>query len=151
MAKQYFLKKKINILIFLFSTDQFSSSNTIRIVGPLIRWIFPNASLELQHSIHSFVRKLGHWSEYFVLSLLLLRAFKGDERNEWKARWAIWTLVLVLFYALSDELHQVFVPSRTAHFRDSMLDFFGGSCAVFWKYLSRNRRPRAGSTKHERN
>src|SRR5437867_350688 len=125
------------LLIFFFSTDQFASSNTIRIVAPLIHWIFPNASLGLQQSIHAFVRKLGHWSEYFVLSLLLLRAIKGEERNEWKGCWAIWTLALVLFYALSDELHQVFVPSRTADFRDSMLDFFGGSCAVLWKYLRR--------------
>lgn len=139
------------ILIFVFSTDQFSSSNTSRIIGPLVYWIFPNASLELQESIHYLVRKLGHWSEYFILSLLLFRAFEGQKRNEWKKSWAIWTLILVLFYALSDELHQAFVPSRSALFSDSLLDFLGGSCAVLWKYLSRNRRPEARSTKHERN
>jgi VanZ family protein len=139
------------LIIFSFSTDQFSFSNTTRIVGPLVRWILPNASLELQQSIHAFVRKLGHWSEYFIFSLLLLRAFRGEERNEWKGRWALSTLILVLFYALSDELHQLFVPSRGAHFEDSMLDFFGGTCAVLWKYLSRNRKPGTRSTEHEKN
>jgi len=138
------------IVIFSFSTNRFSFSNTDRIIRPLVRWIFPHASLELQESIHFLVRKSGHWTEYFIFSLLLLRAFRDQKRNEWQGGSAIWTLILVLFYALSDELHQAFVPSRSAHFSDSMLDFLGGSCAVFWKYLRRNRRLTASSTKDEK-
>jgi len=138
------------VLIFFFSTDQFSSANTSQIIGPLVRWIYPKASLELQESVHFLVRKFGHWSEYFILSLLLMRAFDGEKRNEWRGRWAGWTLVLILFYALSDELHQVFVPSRSALLSDSMLDFLGGGCAVLWKYLSRNWRPVARSIQDER-
>lgn len=123
------------LLISMFSTDDFSSSNTSRIIDPLVLWIFPNASPQLQDAIHYFVRKLGHWSEYFVLSWLLLRAFQGVPRRELQVRWIVWTLALVLVYALVDELHQAFVPSRSARLADSMLNFFGGISAVGWKYL----------------
>ena len=123
------------LLISLFSTDEFSSSNTSRIIGPLVRWIIPDASPELQEAIHYAVRKLGHWSEYFVLSWLLLRGFQGKTSRTLRGPWVAWTLGLVLLYALGDEFHQAFVPSRSARLADSMIDFFGGICAVGWKYL----------------
>jgi len=123
------------MLISLFSTDEFSSSNTSRFISPLVRWLIPNASPELQEAIHHAIRKLGHWSEYFLLSWLLLRAFQGDTRRALRGLWVVWTLGLVLLYALGDEFHQVFVPSRSASLADSMINFFGGVCAVGWKYL----------------
>lgn len=124
-------------LIFYLSTDRFSSSNTAQILELL--WVFPSMSAELLETIHSFVRKSAHWAEYFVFALLLLRAFRGENGNGWKWRWAGFTLLVVLFYALSDELHQALVPSRYPRLGDAMLDFFGGCCAVFWTYLSQNR------------
>ena len=123
------------MLISLFSTDEFSSSNTSRFIGPLILWAIPNASSELQETIHHAVRKLGHWSEYFILAWLVLRGFEGEHRRMLRPRWMVWTLVLILLYALGDEFHQSFVPSRTACLADSMINFFGGFCAVSWKYL----------------
>ena len=123
------------LLISLFSTDEFSSSNTSRIIGPLVLWIIPTASPELQETIHHVVRKLGHWSEYFVLSWLLLRGFQGERRRALQKRWVVWTLLLVLVYALGDELHQAFVPSRSARLADSLINFFGGICAAGWRYL----------------
>jgi VanZ family protein len=122
-------------LIAFFSTDQFSATNTSRVIVPLVLWIFPNASFDFQETIHHFFRKFGHWSEYFILSLLIMRAFRGATRKEWQKSWAWWTLALVLAYALSDELHQLFVPSRTASLVDSMIDFLGGICAVFWIFF----------------
>jgi VanZ family protein len=123
------------LLISLFSTDEFSSSNTSRIIGPFVLWIIPNASPQLQETIHHVVRKLGHWSEYFVLSWLLLRGFQGERRRALQRRWVVWTLLLVLVYALVDELHQAFVPTRSARLADSLINFFGGICAVGWRYL----------------
>jgi len=123
-------------LISLFSTDEFSSSNTSRVIDPIILWFIPHASATLQATLHHALRKFGHWSEYFILSLLLLRAFQGD--RQWKlvqARWVVWTLLLVLLYALIDEWHQSFVPSRTSRLTDSMINFLGGVCAVGWRLL----------------
>jgi VanZ family protein len=124
-------------LISLFSTDEFSSSNTSRFIEPVIRWIVPGASPELQILVHHVFRKLGHWSEYFVLSFLLLRAFQGpsEPRSFLRTAWIAWTLILIFLYAVLDEWHQSYVPSRSPSFADSMINFFGGACAVVWRYL----------------
>jgi VanZ family protein len=128
-------------MIFFFSTERFSSSNTSQIIGPLVQWLLPNASMEYQNGIHFFVRKLAHLTEYFVFAVLLLRAFLGGRPTHWNRRPVLWTLALVLVYAFSDELHQLWVPSRGAHLSDSLLDFFGGSCGVLWKCVHDRYKP----------
>jgi VanZ family protein len=46
-------------------------------------------------------------------------------------------LALVLLYALSDELHQTFVPTRTASITDVMIDVLGGICGILWLFWYR--------------
>ena len=128
-------------LIFFFSTEQFSSSNTSPIVGTLAFWIFPGISSETIETVHLTIRKLGHWSEYFVLAVLMLRALRSETGKNWELRHAVFTLLFILLYALSDELHQVFVPSRTASFGDVMIDVFGGICGIFWMVWYRRGSP----------
>jgi VanZ family protein len=122
-------------LISLFSTDRFTSEQTSAILLPLLRWLFPQATQATLESLHALTRKLGHWAEFFVLSLLIYRAIRQERIPPWQWRWAFWTLSLVLVYAVADEFHQVFVPGRTASVRDSFLDFVGGSCAVAVLYV----------------
>jgi VanZ family protein len=43
-------------------------------------------------------------------------------------------LIFVLLYAIGDEFHQSFVPSRTASFGDVTIDLLGGICGVTWTY-----------------
>jgi VanZ family protein len=138
------------VLISLFSTNEFSSANTSRVIDPIILWFMPHASIQLQEMLHHTLRKLGHLSEYFILSLLLLRAFQGD--RTWKlvqARWVVWTLLLVLLYALADEWHQSFVPSRTSSLADCMINFLGGVCAVGWRLLQQFEHREAPSKREE--
>jgi VanZ family protein len=119
-------------LIFFFSTDEFSSSNTSPVVESLASWIFPEISRQTVETIHLALRKLGHWTEYFVLVVLVQRALLKETDNKWQLRHTVFTLVFILVYALSDEFHQVFVPSRTASFGDVMIDVLGGICGIFW-------------------
>jgi VanZ family protein len=119
-------------LIFFFSTDHFSSANTAQLFGFLSSWLFPELPTEDIGPVHGLVRKLGHWTEYFVLAVLLLRALHKETGKKWELRHAVLTLLFIFVYALSDELHQVFVPSRTASFGDVMIDVLGGICGIFW-------------------
>lgn len=130
-------------LIFYLSTDSFSSSSTSRYIGPLLKWIMPSLSVEIEHFFDFVVRKLGHVTEYFVFAILLYRGFLGQEHKGGNARIVWLTLAAIFLYACSDELHQFFVPSRTADFHDSLIDFFGGSCGVLWSYCH-SLRTRAG-------
>jgi VanZ family protein len=67
-----------------------------------------------------------------VFAVLVLRALRNETGKKWEVRHAVHTLIFILLYALSDELHQVFVPSRTASFGDVMIDVLGGICGIFW-------------------
>jgi VanZ family protein len=119
-------------LIFFFSTDTFSSANTAQLFGFLSSWLFPEIPTEEIAPFHGIMRKLGHWTEYFILAVLTMRALRKETGSNWELRHAVHTLIFILIYALSDELHQVFVPSRTASFGDVMIDVLGGICGILW-------------------
>jgi VanZ family protein len=124
-------------LIFVFSTDYFSSSNTSSIFRALLSRLPSGISALEIDDVHLAIRKLGHWSEYLVFALLLLRALKNDSDRRWELRHASWSLALVLLYAISDELHQTFVATRTASISDVMVDVFGGICGILWLFWYR--------------
>jgi VanZ family protein len=52
------------------------------------------------------------------------------------------SLALVVAYALLDEYHQSFVPSRTGSIYDSLIDISGGLVALLlirWRYAPHRR------------
>jgi VanZ family protein len=124
-------------VIFFFSTDDFSSDTTSAVFGALFSWLFSGISAETLDIFHLMIRKLGHWSEYGIFAMLLLWALKTDSDKIWQWRHAGWTLAFILIYAIGDELHQSFVPSRTASAGDVLIDVFGGICGILWTYWYR--------------
>jgi VanZ family protein len=114
------------VFISYASSDSFNAGNTSRIIGPLVLWLFPNTSPETMATIHFITRKLAHFTEYAILGLLAARAFRTSPR------WFLISAVLVVAYALIDEYHQSFVPSRTASVFDSMIDMAGGISALIF-------------------
>jgi VanZ family protein len=116
------------IVISAFSTGVFTAENTSRIIIPILHWLFPHASSDTLRVMHYFIRKCGHFTEYFVLSLLILRGIRGG-RREMRLAWIFAAIVLVAGYASLDEFHQSFVPGRTAAVSDVLLDTTGGAAA----------------------
>ena len=112
--------------IFFASTSEFSANNTSRIVGPLVLWLFPTTSPETLAIIHGITRKVAHFTEYALLAFLAARAFRTASHSFVRRHWFFISLVLVAVYALLDEYHQSFVPSRTASLVDSLIDISGG-------------------------
>jgi hypothetical protein len=74
------------------------------------------------------LRKIGHAGEFAVLGALLARALR-----------ALWPALLVgVLYAVSDELHQVFVPGRAGSPLDVAIDAVGVALGVaLWRRLAR--------------
>ncbi len=112
------------------STGNFSAGNTSRIIGPLVLWLFPDTSAESLLVIHGITRKMAHFAEYALLGILAARAFRGSPRPGVRERWFLFALILVVVYALADEYHQSFVPSRTGTIYDSLIDMAGGLTAL---------------------
>jgi len=113
------------------STEVFSSQNTFSLVKTAIRFLFPDISSYELGLIHAMIRKAGHVIEYFILGLLLFRAFRGDSTALWKWRWSLFAVIGVVLWAMSDEWHQAFVPTRTASVVDVGIDTAGGILAQF--------------------
>jgi VanZ family protein len=128
------------VFIFFASTVQFSASNTSRIIRPLLLWLFPGISEERITFVHFIVRKLSHLTEYAILGLLAARAFITSSRESLRALWFLFSLLLVIVYALSDEYHQSFVPARTGSIYDSLIDITGGLIGLLllalWRKIS---------------
>jgi VanZ family protein len=112
------------------STGNFSAGNTSRIIGPLVLWLFPDTSPETMLVIHGITRKIAHLAEYALLGILAARAFRASPRAALRGRWFLVSLALVVVYALLDEYHQSFVPSRTGTIYDSLIDIVGGFAAL---------------------
>ena len=112
--------------IFFASTNSFSASNTSRLMRPLLSWLCP-ACTEMQVVFwHGLLRKAGHFTEYGILAFLAARAFVTSARLWVRDNWFAWALCVISLYALADEYHQSFVPTRTASIYDSMIDTAGG-------------------------
>jgi VanZ family protein len=120
-------------LICSLSTDAFSSNHTSLVIVPALRWLFSQASAETIELMHEIIRKMAHFTEYFIFSIFLLRGLRGKNLG-WTLRWAIWAVVIAAGYAALDEFHQSFVASRTASPWDALLDTVGASVAqvVLW-------------------
>lgn len=91
--------------------------------------------------------KLAHAIEYFALGVLVFRAVAGGFGERVTAARAMTTMIIALTYAVSDEVHQLFVPNRTADARDVLADAAGASLALFacWAWniiVTSNRRGR---------
>jgi len=67
------------------------------------------------------LRKIAHAAEFAVLGFLLVRALG----NEWAGLFA------GVAYAISDEVHQHFVPGRQAAVRDVLVDTAGVAVGVY--------------------
>lgn len=76
--------------------------------------------------------KLLHFGAYGLLSLLLFLNLHFQNKFQLLKKYpAILTVLIASFYGLLDEIHQMFVPGRSAEFLDWMADFSGSVLAVF--------------------
>jgi VanZ family protein len=128
-----------------FSTGVFASENTSRIIIPILHWLLPHAPTHTLYRLHHIIRKCAHFTEYFILSLLILRAIRAGRPGS-RFAWALAAIAIVACYASLDELHQHFVPGRTAAVGDVLIDTSGGIAAqavvallMVWGHLRQKR------------
>jgi len=94
--------------------------------------------------LHGLLRKLGHGAEYFILASLLGTAYKTQWPKQSAQSRCTHVVLLAALYAISDEWHQSFVPSRSANAVDVAIDTCGAICGAFWtRYRERVRSDRS--------
>ncbi len=117
--------------IFWMSTETFSSENTFSWMEMVLGLLIPKISSQELGLINAVIRKAGHVIEYFILGLLLFRTFSSSSISPWSWRWSFFAVMVVVLWAVSDEFHQSFVPTRTASAVDVGIDTAAGILAQF--------------------
>ena len=88
------------------------------------------------HLLNAPMRKLMHFSVYFVLAICLMVFINYLFNNKKYIISFMITLLLCAGFALSDEYHQTKVEGRTGQYKDAVIDTFGATtgCLVYGTY-----------------
>ncbi len=112
-------------MIFCFSSQKGTSSSNLSngLIYKVTSYITGNKvsnkeKITLSNKYSKFVRKMAHFSVYLILGVLVISFIR--EFNI-KRRYLL-AVILCIFYALTDELHQYFVPGRSCELLDVLLD-----------------------------
>ncbi|MFD2131978.1 VanZ family protein [Pseudogracilibacillus auburnensis] len=117
-------------MIFFLSHQPATSSGQLSasITNFLIQTITAIFPFEIEStSFHFFIRKGAHFFAYFVLGVLVIHALKN--------KYIYLAIVICVMYAISDEVHQLFITGRSGEVRDVLIDSIGATIGITVYYL----------------
>ena len=128
-------------IIFGFSNQNGEESGSIsrKITQMITKNIKSIQELEEQEkekvlkNIEHFIRKLAHFSIYTIMGILLMSlmlTYNLKTKNR-----IIISGVIGLLYAISDEIHQSFIPNRTPLVGDVFIDFSGVIIGILMVFI----------------
>lgn len=133
------------ILIFNLSSQVAEHSNELstgitELLIKAVEKIVPGVELDLR-STNNGLRKNAHFFSYLLLGVLVCNALRHSGLRGCQC--LILALGICVFYAVTDEVHQLFVPGRGGQVLDVLIDS-AGACAgiglyralIFWKKRS---------------
>lgn len=120
--------------IFIMSSFGHNSSDTqSNLFVDFIAQNFPHVRHGLENNLISLstliflVRKTAHFTEYAILgALFYLNVIQLPKLNRYSKK-ILLPIFFSFLYACTDEIHQIFVPGRSAQFRDILIDTLGAS------------------------
>ncbi len=127
----------VMITIFLLSADGADASNekSDLLADSFIHTMLANFNLTpeqidllLENAVF-IVRKTAHFAEYAALGFFIYSVFVSfyvENKIAFPTSFVIGAL-----YAVSDEIHQYFVPGRSCQFSDMLLDWCGVAAGIF--------------------
>lgn len=116
-------------LVFQFShQSSYDSSELSGGITKAILNLLKITELENYEKLETVIRKLAHYSIYALGGLLILlhvNLYKISTNRKKVISFAIGTL-----YAITDEIHQLFVLGRSCEFRDVIIDSLGVATGI---------------------
>lgn len=114
----------MTIIFIMSSFDSVESSNQSNFIVDIIANIFKIENIELLSFI---IRKLAHYTEYLILGFLVINMFTKNNINNLY----LISIILCIIYAISDEIHQIFIPGRACQLRDILIDSIGSITGIY--------------------
>lgn len=116
-------------LIFNLSSQPAVESNKLskgvtKVIVETARKVAPNTSFDVNKFNH-ILRKNAHFFAYLILGILIMNAMRRSGIKSIKA-----VLLICIIYAISDEIHQYYVPGRGPLVKDVLIDSVGAYIGV---------------------
>ena len=114
----------LSLFVLIFCLSHQSGEESTETSGwftSLLNFIFPFELTE------DFVRTMAHFSEFACLSFFMNNLFVSYKEK----LTPVFACALSFFYAITDEIHQIFVPGRACQFLDMMVDLAGIVSGMF--------------------
>lgn len=134
------MKKFINLsllilwMIFIFVMSNFNANDSSGQSSTIVDFLNHLFNLNNIEHITLIVRKLAHITEYFILGILTYNMLK-DYKIE---NIFIISFLSCVFYACTDEIHQMFIPGRSGNIIDVLIDSFGSIIGcIFYKKIKK--------------
>lgn len=120
------------VLIFIFSHQPAAESNELstgitKKLYDLIMMLAPNNKLD-QESLNYIIRKSAHFVIYLFLGLLTANGLIHSNITGFRS--VFLALLICILYAISDEIHQLYVPGRSGQVSDVFIDSLGGLSGI---------------------
>jgi VanZ family protein len=120
------------VVIFCLSAQVAEQSNQLSggvtdIVVKTVEKVKPEAEINAK-VLNYIIRKNAHFFCYLVLGLLAMNAFRRSGFPMNKS--ALLSFFLCALYAVSDEIHQLYVPGRGAKASDVFIDCAGAAAGL---------------------
>ena len=97
-----------------------SAKTSLKIVDVIVKEL--KLSDSQVDTAHFLVRKAAHFTEYFILSLLVTRTYSEFYNRKLNISFILLTCILV---AICDEYLQSFIDGRGSQVKDVLIDFSG--------------------------
>lgn len=118
----------IAFMIIIFSFSAQYADESAQLSGGLLEWLEKVLHISISHGP---LRKIAHGFEFCALGACVSFGFFVSL----KRTAPVATLVFSLLYALTDEIHQIFVPGRACMAKDVFIDLCGAAAGTLFFML----------------
>ncbi len=136
------------IIIFLLSnqkaqdskqlSNSFITKTIIKIYEIKHGKITEEKKIEIKENYSFIVRKAAHFTIYLVLGLLVSLVLIGKNLNIKQI--IIYGVLICMAYAITDEIHQIFVSGRSGEIRDIIVDTCGSTVGILLNIIINRKR-----------
>ncbi|MBQ8203102.1 MAG: VanZ family protein [Clostridia bacterium] len=85
----------------------------------------------ITHNVTFVIRKLAHFTIFALLGVFALASIVSYSKPSFALK-SLFSAAFCLLYAISDEIHQLFVAGRSGEIRDVIIDFLGSLLGIIF-------------------
>lgn len=124
------MKKNISLIllilwmIFIFVMSSFNANESSNQSGIIVNFISSIFNISDTKLLSLIIRKGAHFTEYLILGILSINYIIKYKKN------IKYSYLMCIIYAISDEIHQLFVPGRSCQILDVIIDCLGAVIGI---------------------